>query len=118
MSYAAQVLLALGLVLTMFVGSVVLAVTYMVGNAWYASWVGRALVVLALSLALVTANTLTGYFLRWGTWSAFVTYGLILLAIVVLDVAFIRERRRIRREQRRVDTARKDHTIERTDHHG
>jgi len=84
-------------------GSLLLLWTYAWGNDWKASRVGRALVFMATTVALLTGT---------GTWhraqgdgevDVFTTIalGAVLCMVLMMDVAFFRERIDVRKQQAR-----------------
>ncbi|HEY3691245.1 MAG TPA: hypothetical protein VGL46_13215 [Pseudonocardiaceae bacterium] len=102
-------LVATGLSVAMVLAAIWLYLVYTWGNAWYASVVGRALVTLAGSVVFIQLFSLARRLLAWPAWTSDIEQGLILLALVILCLAFHHERRVIRRTV----TAQKDHRIER-----
>jgi chromate transport protein ChrA len=88
----------------MVVAALILLWTYTAGNAWWRSRVGRALVTLAAAIVFIEVYSALRRLLDWPSWTSQVEQGIILVALILLDVAFLRERR----EQRRRQSARRD----------
>jgi 4-amino-4-deoxy-L-arabinose transferase-like glycosyltransferase len=77
----------------------VLLWAYCVGNAWYRSRVGRALVTMTVCVELILVVNPLGYFLSWPVWTGLVPYFLVTVAMAVMAFTFTRERARVRRER-------------------
>jgi hypothetical protein len=108
MSSGAVTYLAEGLCLVL---ALLLQWAYTWGNAWYESRVGRALVTLAGSIEVIVGVAILRRVFSWGPWAGVVQLGLVVVALAALDIAFLRERRL----QRRLQTATKNHRIERSE---
>lgn len=106
-----EIVIALVAEMAVFAGGALLLWAYAWGNPWYASRAGRAIVTLAACVMLIVAVTLLRYFLHWGVWTAFISYGLTLIAVWTMAITFIRERRLIRRTEQ----AKQQHRVEGTD---
>jgi hypothetical protein len=103
------ILLPIVLSLVMIGCAVWLYAVYTFRNGWYRSNVGRALVTLAGAIVFIQVFSLLRRLLTWPPWTGDVEQGLIIIALVILCLAFHRERRIVRR----LETAKKDHRIER-----
>lgn len=101
--------IALLLTVAMIGAAIWLLLTYAIGNAWYSSRVGRALVTLAGAIVFIEIYSLLRRTLGWPSWTAQIEQVIILAALLVLCFSFHRERREIRR----IQLAEKDHRIER-----
>lgn len=88
--------ISLLLTAAMIAAAVTLLFIYTLGNAWYASRVGRALVTLACAIVFIEIYSLLRRVLNWPAWTAQVEQGVILIALVFLCAEFLRERRRVR----------------------
>lgn len=89
-------------------GSGVLTWAYVTGNPWR-SLVGWSIITLVSCVDVIEVFAALRRVLNWGAWSGFVQLGLVALAVWVLALAFLR----MRRTARRLQSAEKDHRIER-----
>jgi hypothetical protein len=101
-------LVSILLTAAMIGAAVWLLAVYTLGNAWYASRVGRALVTLASSVLFIELYSLARRLLGWPAWTAQVEQGIILIALLLLCGAFTRERREVRRRQSAIKSHRVD----------
>lgn len=90
------------------IGTIVLTYAYVTGNPWR-SLVGWAIITLVTAIDVITIFAVLRRLLGWGQWSGLVQLGLVLVAVWFLAIAFLR----MRRIARRVQSAVKDHRIER-----
>jgi len=104
-------IIAIALTVAMIAAAVWLLCVYTIGNAWYASRVGRALVTLASAVVFIEIYSLARRLLDWPAWTAQIEQGIILLALVILCLSFHRERRAVRR----AELAEKSHRVERSE---
>lgn len=101
-------IVALALSVAMLAAAGWLLWLYTAGNAWYASREGRAMVTLASSVAFVQLFSVVRRELGWPAWTADIEQALILTALILLCLVFLR----VRREVHRVQTAAKRHRME------
>ena len=99
------VLTALVLVVTGAALSALLIWVYCAGNAWYASRVGRGLVIMAACLFVILAFVLSNYFLHFPVWARLIPYVLIDGALSFKVSVFWKERKL----RRRAEAAMKNH---------
>lgn len=109
MNAPAFVVVALALDAIGAVLSALLIWVYCAGNAWYASRVGRGLVIMAVCLFAILVYTPLNYFLHFPMWARLIPYVLIVGALSFKVVVFWKERAL----RRRAESAIKDHRIER-----
>ena len=102
-------IISIGLSVALIIAAIWLLSVYTVGNAWYRSNVGRALVTLGSAVLFIEVYSLVRRLLRWPSWTAQIEQGIILIALVALCLAFHHERRYMRR----IQSAEKDHRYER-----
>lgn len=84
---------------------------YMWDNAWWRTEVGKALVILAVCVNVIILFSVFRRVFDWGQWSSIVQLGSVAVAVWYLALVF----GRVRRVQRRLELAKKDHRIERTE---
>lgn len=101
-------ILALALSVAMLLVAGWLLWLYTAGNAWYATREGRAMVTLGASIAFVQLFSLVRRLANWPAWTSDIEQGVILIALILLCVMFLR----IRREAYRAQSAIKDHRLE------
>ena len=103
--------IAIVLTAAMIGAAIWLLLVYTVGNAWYSSRIGRALVTLAGSVLFIEIYSLLRRLLAWPTWTSQIEQVIILAALLTLCVSFHRERRAVRR----IQLAEQNHRIERSE---